>query len=133
MLARPGRLERLLVADIDPGRTVRRLGALLGTVDFANFERVDLQGMRQLIDTAFDRERADRRPGRTVGGDLRAIAQHVVADRFGVWQVVNRQAADAALLHRRARKRAGLVFTYGPRGGDLPILLGAKLDLDHRA
>ena len=56
VLGRPGGFQRLLIADIDPGRTVRRLGALLGTVDLAQFERLDLQLMRQLVDAAFDRE-----------------------------------------------------------------------------
>src|SRR5205814_8695634 len=56
MFAGLRRLQGLLVADIDPSRTVRRLGALLGAVDLAQFERVDLQLASQLIDTAFDRE-----------------------------------------------------------------------------
>src|SRR4029077_2398125 len=43
VLAGLGCLQGLLVADIDPGRTVRRLGALLGAVDLAQFERIDAE------------------------------------------------------------------------------------------
>src|SRR5258708_23229956 len=56
--------QRLLIADIDPGRTVRRLGAFLGAVDLAQFKRIDAELAGELVDTAFDREGADRRAGR---------------------------------------------------------------------
>ncbi len=56
MLAGARRLQGLLIADIDPGRTVRRLGALLGAVDLAQFERIDPELAGELINTAFDRE-----------------------------------------------------------------------------
>src|SRR5205807_9687055 len=56
VLASAGRLQRLLVPDIDPGRAVRRLGALLGAVDLAQFERIDAELAGELVDAAFDRE-----------------------------------------------------------------------------
>src|SRR5262249_27490208 len=103
-----GGLDRLHVADVVPSRAVRRFGAVFGTVDFAHFERVDAEFVRQLVHAAFDPERADRGAGCAVRGNLGAVAQNVVTDRFGVGQVVDREAADAPLLDRRARKRPRL-------------------------
>src|SRR6202011_531457 len=57
---------------------------------------------------------------------------HVVADCLGVRQVVDRKSANAALLNRRARERARLVFEHGLRRGDPAVLLGTDLDLDDR-
>src|SRR6266404_65144 len=125
-------LDGLHVPDIVPGRSVRRLGAILGAVDLAHPERVDTELASQFIDAAFDRERADRRAGCPVGGNLGAIAQNIIADRLGVRQVVDRKSANAALLNRRPWKRARLVFEHGLRGGDPAVLLGADLDLDDR-
>src|SRR5204863_10168983 len=62
---------------VNPGRTVRRLGAFLGAVDLAQFERIDAELPGELGDAAFDRAGTDRRPGRPVGGDPTALAQHV--------------------------------------------------------
>src|SRR6516162_5212297 len=93
-------LDGLHIADVVPGRAVRRFGAVLGAVDLAHLERVDAELAGQLVDAAFDPERADRRAGSAVGGNFGAIAENVVADRFGVGQVVDRKSTDAALLHR---------------------------------
>ena len=125
--------ERLLIADIDPGRSVRCLGAVLGPVHLAQPQRVDLELARQLVHAAFDRERADRRARCAVGGNFGPVAQNVVADRFGVRQVVDREPANAALLDRRALECARLVFEHGLRGGDMAVLLGAELDFDDGA
>src|SRR5205807_4626283 len=75
-----GRFGRLLIADIGPGRPVRRLGAFLGGVDLAQAQRFDLQLLRQLVHAALDAVGRVRRAGGTVGRDLRAIRDDVVAD-----------------------------------------------------
>src|SRR5207249_7872948 len=97
VLARLGSLQGLHIADVVPGRPVHGLGAVLGAIELAHSERVDAELARQLVDTALDRERADRRPGRTVGGHLWAITQNVIAGDNGVWQIVDREPANAAL------------------------------------
>src|SRR5580704_8127594 len=130
---RLGGLYGLHVADVVPGRAVRRLGTVFGAVDLAHFERVDAELARQLVDAAFDPERADRRARGPVGGNLGAIAKNVVADRLGVGQVVDRKSADAALLDRRTRKRPRLVFEHGLGSGDPAVLFGAHLDFDDGA
>src|ERR1700758_5529785 len=73
---------------------------------------------------------ADRRTRRTIGGNFRAIAENVVADRLGVRQVVDCKPADAALLHRRTWKCPRLVLENGLGGGNPTILLGAHLDFN---
>src|SRR6516164_3026359 len=109
---------------------MRRFGAVLGAVDLPHSERVDTELASQLVDAAFDRKRADRSTRRPVGRDLRAIAKYIVADRFGVRQIIDRKSADAALLDRRAWERARLVFEHGLRSSNAAVLLGAELDLD---
>src|SRR5215470_17928691 len=127
---RLGGFDGLHVADVVPGRPVRCLGAVLGTVDLPYLERIYAELAGQLVNTAFDPKRADRCAGRPVCGDLRAVAEHVVTDRFRVRQVIDREPADTALLNRRALKRARLVFEHGFRGSDPPVLFGAELDFD---
>ena len=133
MLAGVGRLDRLLIADIDPGRAVHRLAAVAGAVDLAHRERVDAELTGEFVDAALDRKGGDRRPRRPIGCDLRSVAQDVVAGHDRVRQVVDREAAHAALVDRRTRKGAGLVFQNRLHGGDMAILLGAELDFNDRA
>src|SRR5215469_11720267 len=127
---RLGGFDGFHVADVVPGRPVRCLGAVLGTVDLPYLERIYAELAGQLVDATFDPKRADRRAGRPVCGDLWAVAKHVVTDRFRVRQVIDREPADTALLNRRALKRARLVFEHGFRGSDPPVLFGAELDFD---
>ncbi len=112
---------------------MRRLPAILGAVDLAHTQRIDLQRVREFVDAAFDAERADRRTRRAVGGNLGPVGQDVIADRQRIRKVVDRHPTDAALLHRRAGERAGLVFENALRGGDVAVLLRADLDFDDGA
>src|SRR5215475_7584683 len=106
-------LDRFHIADIVPGRAVRGLAAVLGAVDLTYFERVDAELACELVDAAFDPERADRCTGRTVSGHFGAIGKNIVTDGFGVRQVVDRKPTNAALLNGRTREGARLVFQHG--------------------
>src|SRR5205823_7830556 len=62
--------DGLQIADIGPGRPVRRLGAVLGGVHLAQTHRVDVQLASQLIHAALSAERRIRRARRAIGGNL---------------------------------------------------------------
>src|SRR5439155_17395892 len=128
-----GRVERLLIADIGPGRPVRRLGAFLGGVDLAQTQRFDLQLLRQLVHAALDAVGRVRRAGGAVGRNLRAVRDDVIADDRDIRDVVHRKTAHAARPDRRAREGAGLVFEDQIAGDQAAVLLGAELDLDDAA
>ena len=129
MLVRLRRLDRLQIADIGPGRAVRRLGAILCRVDLAQLERIDLQLMSQLVEAALRTERRVRRAGRAVGGDLRPVRHDIVADDVDVRDVVHREAAHAGRSDRRAREGPGLQLDDEFGRHQLSVLLGAELDL----
>ena len=82
---------------------------------------------------AFKGEGADRGAGCAVRGDLRPVADDVIADGERVREVIDRHAADAALLHRRAGERARLEFEDGLGGDDATVSLRAKLNFDDGA
>ena len=130
---RLGRLQRLDQADRPELRPVGGLGALLGRVLEAQLDRVHADRLGDLVDHLLDRELGDRAARRAIGRHLRPVADHVVADHLHVLEVVGREGAHAARLHRRAREGAGLVFQLGLGGDDAAVLLGADLDAHVRA
>ncbi len=127
-----GRFDRRGIADILPGRAVQCLDAVLGRILFAQCQRVDAELVGQFIEAALDPVGRVRRAGSAIGGDLRAIADDIVAGDLGVWDVVHRKGAHAARPDRRAREGASLVFEHGLGRGQPAILLGPELDLDDR-
>ena len=97
-------LQRLLVAHDRIDRTVHRLGALLGGVLQAQLERIHPELLGELVEHALDGIGADRRAGRAVGRDLRAVGDDVEAHRVGVRDVVGREGAAGGAADRRAGK-----------------------------
>ncbi len=121
------------IADILPSRAVQRFDTVRGRVFLAQGQRIDAELVGELIEAALDPVGRVRCAGSAVGGDLRAIADDVVAGDLGVWDVVHRKGAHAARPYRRAREGARLVFEHRLGGGQPTVLLGAELDLDDRA
>ena len=108
------------------------LDTVLGRVLLAQGERVDAELIGQLVEAALDPVRGVRCAGSAIGGDLRAIADDIVAGDFGVRDVVHRKGAHAARPHRRAWEGAGLVFEHRFGRDQGAVFLGAELDLDDR-
>ena len=122
-------VERFGEADGPELRAVGGLGALPRRVLEPQLHRIDLELLRDLVHHALDGELGDRRAGRPVGGDLRPVRDHVVADDLDVLDVVRRVRAHHAGLHGGAREGARLVLQLGEARDELAVLRRAHLDL----
>jgi len=124
-----GRFEGLHIADIDKGRAMRGLGAVLGRIDLAQSQRVDAQLAGQFVDAAFDPKRRDRRARRR--------------DRPPPWAGSTRRRSRLMLTFGRSymakpHMQPGPTgepgnapawnFNTSLRGDDVAILFGAELD-----
>ena len=127
------RLDGLGIAVVAKLGAGQHLGPRLGGVLQPKFQRVHADLLRQHVERALDRESADRRTGRAIGRDLRAVAHHVVTGRAHVREVVGRKRAQARADERRARKGAGLQLEDPIGGDDRAVALAADLHRHGRA
>ncbi len=125
--------ERFEERDGAEGCAVDGFDAIARAVETANIERIHVELAREIIDGAFHGERRDRRAGRTIGRDFRAVRHHIVAGERDVFDVVAREGGHAGGVDGRAREGAGLVFQREITGSDPAFAGGAEFDLHHRA
>ncbi len=101
--------------------------ALASRVLEAKLKGVHADLARQDIEHTLDREGGDGRARGAIGGDLRAIGHHLVADGARVRQVIGRERAHADVHHRRARESAGLDLEERVGGNDAAVAGNADL------
>ena len=132
MRAAAGRLDGLQKTDAFVGRAIRPPVAFFCAVDPAEFQRVDAQLFRQLIDDRFGGKGRVRSARRAVGRRARLIDHHIIAVDQHVVDAVRRKDHPGPRPHRRARVGPGLIGQVSLRGGDFPVLVRAHLDPDMR-
>src|ERR1044072_6875298 len=98
------RTQYRLEADVLVTWSVMSFGTIARRVLLAQGQRVHVQIAREVIEQALHREGRDWRAWCAISRGLRAIADYVVANDIDIGQVVQRESAHAARLHRRPRE-----------------------------
>ncbi len=127
------RFQRFDEADRAELRAVRRLSAFLGGIHQAQFDRINVERQRDLVDDALNRVLRHRCARCAVSRNLGAVGDHVMADHLDIVDVIRCVGRHAALAHGRTRQRAGLIHHLGETRDHAAVVLDADLDLDVRA
>jgi len=117
-------------ADGAVDRAIGALGALLGGILDAEFDRIHADLLGQFINSAFHGEGRHGSRRRTVGGRLRAVDDDFDAFAFYVLEIVAGEGGHGAEFGPGGGEGAAVIAEHAMGGGDGAILLRTDFHVD---